>query len=109
MREASVGEMRHRLALEAPLDTPDGGGGATRTWSLVAEVWGAIRPASGGESVEADGVSGRVSHEVWIRHRPGVAPDMRFRMGARVFEIRSAIDMNERRRMLRCLVEERVR
>lgn len=103
-----IGEMRHRLALQAPLAEADGGGGATRTWSLVAEVWAAIRPLSGGETVEADAVHGRVSHEIWIRHRAGVVPEMRFVLGARVFEIRAVIDAGERRRVLRCLVEERV-
>lgn len=103
-----VGEMRHRLALQAPLADADGGGGVTRTWSLVAEVWAAIRPLSGGESVAADGLHGRVSHEVWIRHRAGVVPEMRFVLGARIFEIRAVVDAGERRRFLRCLVEERV-
>ena len=104
----SIGEMRHRLGLEAPLAEADGGGGATRTWALVAEVWGAIRPVSGSEGVEADGLRGRVSHEIWIRHRAGIVPEMRFVLGARVFEIRALIDTGERHRFLRCLAEERV-
>jgi SPP1 family predicted phage head-tail adaptor len=104
----SIGDLRHRLVLEAPLATPDGGGGVTRTWALVAELWGAIRPHAGDETIEADGVTGRVSHEIWIRHRAGVMPEMRFALGARVFEIRAAIDSGERHRFLRCLVEERV-
>lgn len=106
---ASIGEMRHRLALQAPVATADGGGGATRVWSLVAEVWGALKPVSGGESFEADGLGGRVSHEMWIRHRTGVVPEMRFALGTRIFEIRAVIDAGERHRFLRCLVEERVR
>lgn len=104
----TIGELRHRLALQAPLASDDGGGGVERTWALVAEVWAAIRPASGSERVEADGVHGHVSHEIWIRHRSGVVPEMRFVLGARVFEIRTAIDSGERHRFLRCLVEERV-
>jgi SPP1 family predicted phage head-tail adaptor len=100
--------MRHRLQLEAALETADGGGGVTRTWALAAEVWAALKPLAGDERVEADGVHGRVSHEVWIRYRAGVLADMRFRLGARVFEIRSVIDTGERHRFLRCMVEERV-
>jgi len=53
-------------------------------------------------------VRGRVSHEIWIRYRTGVLPDMRFALGTRVFEIRAAIDSGERHRFLRCLVEERI-
>lgn len=103
-----IAEMRSRLALEAPLETGDGGGGLARTWSLVAEVWGALKPVSGTESFVADGVHGRVSHEVWIRFRSGVTPDMRFVLGARIFEIRAVIDSGARHRFLRCLAEERV-
>jgi len=103
----SIGELRHRLGLQAPLAEDDGGGGVTRTWALVAEVWGAVRPLSGGESVAADGLHGSVSHEIWIRYRPGVVPEMRFALGARLFDIRSVIDSGERRRFLRCLAEER--
>lgn len=109
MNVVSIGDLRERLALEAPLDTPDGGGGVTRGWALLAEVWGAIRPSTGSERAEADGVCGYVSHEIWIRHRTDVTPDMRLRLATRVFEIRAVMDVNERRRHLRCLVEERVK
>jgi SPP1 family predicted phage head-tail adaptor len=103
-----IGELSHRLNLEAPSRTPDGGGGAAVTWALVAEIWAAIRPVSGGEGVAADGVSGRLTHEIWIRHRDGVLPEMRFVEGSRVFDIRAVVDQVERRRFLKCLVEERV-
>ncbi len=108
MSTISIGELRQRFALQAPLESPDEGGGVARAWSLVAEVWGALKPVSGGEGFEADGVHGRLSHEIWIRHRAGVVPAMRFVLGARVFELRAAIDVGERHRFLRCLVEERV-
>jgi SPP1 family predicted phage head-tail adaptor len=107
MTVISIGELSHRFALMAPVRTADGGGGATVTWSLIAELWGALRPVSGGEHVEADGVKDRIAHEIWIRHRAGVTSDMRFVLGARVFEIRAVVDVGERRRFLRCLVEER--
>ncbi len=58
----TIGDMRHRLQLEAPLDEADGGGGVMRTWALIAEVWAALKPLSGDEKTEADGVSGRISH-----------------------------------------------
>ena len=109
MTRVRIGEMRHRFGLEAPVDTDDGGGGATRVWSLVAEVWGAIVPASGAEYATDHGVHGRVSHEIWVRHKLGLGPHMRFKMGTRIFEIRAVIDAGERQRFMRCLVEERVR
>lgn len=108
MTAITIGKLRHRLRIEAPTRTPDGGGGAAITWSLVAEAWAAFRPATGSESEQHDGLKARVSHEVWIRHRDDVRPDMRFVMGTRVFEILAVIEVDGNARWLRCLTEERL-
>ena len=42
-----------------------------------------------------------------LRYRAWVAPAMRFRKGTRIFHIVSAIDVEERKRWLTCLCEER--
>lgn len=102
-----IGAMRHRLSLEAASRTGDGGGGAAETWEPIADVWAAIDPISGDEATGSESVRGRVSHAIHIRHRAGIAPSMRFRSGARVFEILAVIDIGERRRRLRCLCRER--
>lgn len=107
MSGITIGKLRHRLRLEAPARTADGGGGADVSWSLVAEVWAAFRPYTGSEREEHDGLKARVSHEVWIRRRDGVRSDMRFVMGARVFDVLAVLDIEERGRWLRCLTEER--
>lgn len=108
MTAVVIGEMHHRLALEAALRTPDGAGGASETWSLVAEIWGALRPIGGNEGMEADGLKGRATHEIWIRWREGLLPEMRFRLGTRAFDIKNIAESEGRRRYLRCLVEERL-
>ncbi len=101
-----IGDLRHRLLLEEPLRAPDGAGGAIESHALVAELWGHVRPVSGAERLTADRIAGRITHEIWLRHRVGVAPAMRLRLGARVFDIRAVLDIEERRRWLKCLVEE---
>ncbi|HWV83775.1 MAG TPA: phage head closure protein [Hyphomicrobiaceae bacterium] len=106
MRPA-IGRLRHRLTLETASRTPDGGGGAVETWTAVAQVWGRIVPTGGTEIADADGIGGRLSHEITIRHRAGVTPAMRFISGSRRFEIIAAIDIDERRRWLKCLCMER--
>lgn len=107
MSEATpIGELRTRLTLEAPSRVGDGGGGAQVTWELVADVWAALRPTAGTETYEFDRVAGKVSHEVVIRFRSDVIPQMRFRAGTRVFDIRAAFDPDQRRRWLKCLAEE---
>lgn len=107
MIEIRIGELRHRLVLEEVARVDDGAGGADETWSTVEELWAGIRPISGQEREVSDQLAGRVTHEIWVRYRAGVKPEMRFRAGGRVFEIRAVIDTSERRRFLKCLVEER--
>lgn len=106
MRGVSIGSLRHRVVLEAPVRVGDGGGGAHLTWSLVAELWASVSPAAGSEGVVAEGPAGRISHEIVLRFRDDVSPKMRIRLGSRVFEIVAALDIDERHRMLRCLCRE---
>jgi SPP1 family predicted phage head-tail adaptor len=107
MRRPTIGRLRHRLTLEVANRTPDGGGGASETWTTVAEVWAEITPSNGTEAVDADALTGRVSHEIVFRCRPDVAPVMRLRSATRLFEIATVIDVDERRRWLKCLCVER--
>lgn len=101
-----TGALRHRIALQSADRTGDGGGGAVETWTDVADVWARIAPTSGNERVLAEAITGQVTHEITIRFRSGVRPAMRFRFGARLFEIAGVLDIEERRRMLRCLCRE---
>ncbi len=106
----SIGALRDRLTLLSPSRTADGGGGAVVSWETVAELWAHVRPISGDERLRHDAVSGRVTHEVWIRHRPGVVPAMRFTDGARTLDIIAVLDAGSssgRRDRLQCLCEER--
>ena len=104
-RPPTIGAMRERLDLEQPIRTHDGGGGASVTWDVLATVWAAVRTLTGDERLRHDQVSGRLTHEVWIRHRAGVLPAMRFRDAARIYEIVAVIGTPDRRH-LQCLCEE---
>ena len=106
MSALPVGALRHRISLEQPARLADGGGGAVVTWTPVAELWASIKPTSGREALVADQVAGRVSHEIHVRYRADIVPAMRFALGTRTFEIIAAIDVEERRRQLRCLCRE---
>ena len=106
MRHA-IGRLRHSLTLESASRAPDGGGGAVESWTAVAQLWGRVEPTGGTEIADADGLGSRLSHEITIRYRAGVTPAMRFISGSRRFEIMAVIDIDERRRWLRCLCVER--
>jgi SPP1 family predicted phage head-tail adaptor len=102
----AIGSLRHRLTLQQPVAAPDGAGGATVTWTPVAAMWAALRPLSADEAAVADGIKGRVTHEIVLRHRPGITGAMRFVSGTRVFAVRSVVDPDETGAWLRCLAEE---
>jgi SPP1 family predicted phage head-tail adaptor len=108
MMEPKIGELRDQLALEQPIRSAETGGGAIITWSVVSQVWAKVVPTTGGEKVVADGVRERITHEVLIRYRPGVNATMRLSGEGRTFEIKAAFDIEERKRWLRLLCEERL-
>lgn len=107
MRRASAGALRHRVVLQQPVRVDDGGGGAMQTWETVAELWAAVSPVGGEERLTADALTGRVTHEVWIRYRPGVTPAMRFQHAGRILEIRAVLEAGNLRHRLQRLCLER--
>jgi SPP1 family predicted phage head-tail adaptor len=102
-----TGDLRHRLTLEELTREADEGGGFSETWVEVATLAASLEPLGGAERFESDRLTGSITHEIVLRYRPGVVPAMRFRQAARVFHILSVIDVEERRRWLKCLCEER--
>ena len=108
MTRVAIGALRQPLTLEAPVRTEGEGGAATVAWSPVAQLWAAIAPLTGREIVSADALAGRVTHEVRLRFRGDVRPEMRFTTGSRRFDIRAVLDDGERHRWLVCLCEERM-
>jgi SPP1 family predicted phage head-tail adaptor len=96
--ELSPSDLRHRLTLEELSRVTDDGGGFTESWVEVATIFADLRPIRGSERVEADRLTGNVTHDVVLRYRPGVVPAMRFREDTRIFQIVAVIDVEKRRR-----------
>ena len=103
---SAPGRMRQRLTLESATVTPDGAGGGTLSWSQVATLWGEVTPLKAEERTIGEGFVDVVSHRVVVRHRSGVAAGDRFRLGARVLDIRGVSDPEEDGRYLVCLCHE---
>ena len=102
------GSMRQRLQLQTPAAIPDGMGGQTNAWTVVATVWGMVGPISGREQLQADQVTALLTHEIDIRYRPGVVPKMRIVRvaGGQVYEIHSIVNLEMRNRQLTLLCSE---
>jgi SPP1 family predicted phage head-tail adaptor len=103
---APIGELRHRVTLEAPVDAPDGAGGFTRSFTPIANLWARIAPSGAREDFVEQRAEQAVSYVVTIRWRGDVTKDMRFVHRGRRLRIQSAFDPDERRRFLVCQCEE---
>ncbi len=101
------GTLRRRLALQAPVETPDGAGGVARGYETVATLWAEVTPASARESVEAGKLGQTITHRIALRFSADITPQHRLRDGARIFRIVSLRDRAGRKRFLDISAEER--
>lgn len=101
-----IGELRHRLTLEMPVNTADDIGGFRQTWLSVAEVWAAIDTRSANEQFEAQRRESSFTHRITIRWRPDVNGAMRLSGDGKAYRILAVHDADHRRRYLTCLCEE---
>jgi SPP1 family predicted phage head-tail adaptor len=74
----------------------DGFGQEVLTWTTAVTAWAMIQPALGSEQVVGAADVASVTHSVFIRYRPNIVARMRLLYGARIFEIVSVIDVDER-------------
>lgn len=102
-----IGAMRHRLRLEAPVDTTNAQGDVTRSWVLQAWVWAAIRPMDVAAGSIGEVATALSTYRVDIRWRAGIAAGQRLIHRGRVLEIRTVSDPDERRARLVLIVEQR--
>lgn len=103
-----AGQLRHRIELQEETKAPDGSGGWIDTWATYATVWAKIIPLSGSEGIFGMQLQDTITHDIMIRYRPGVAPVHRVKYGERVFNIRQAINIEERSRWIDIRAEEGV-
>jgi len=86
------GAFNRRLAIEAPVETPDGAGGVTRSYETVARAFAEIAPAST-RDINLASIHGQVvTHRVFMRAEHELSLRHRLRFGARVLRIVSLRD-----------------
>jgi SPP1 family predicted phage head-tail adaptor len=83
----AAGRMNRRLVLEAPVDTPDGAGGAVRSYRTVVTVWASVEPETARGGLVADAQGATATHRITIRMRDDVTTRHRFRDGGRIYRI----------------------
>ncbi len=104
-----IGRLRTRLDLLTPEQVPDGAGGMRRSYTMKATVWASIRPVRAGPDTTQDREGGSLTHRITVRRREDVDATVRFRKGARLFQVIAVHDPDERGRLLECLCREATR
>jgi SPP1 family predicted phage head-tail adaptor len=102
----TIGSLRQRVTLEAPVDTQDEVGGFSRSYAPIALLWADIETLGAREQFDEQRLEQSRTCAVTIRWRADVASQMRFDYRRRKLLIRGVEDKDERRRFLRCLCED---
>jgi head-tail adaptor len=99
------------VTLEAPTETPDGGGGRLKGWRRIGSMWADLRPVSAREREVGGSRLASVSHHMTLRAAPRGAedrpkPGQRFTDGSRSLLIRAVAEADLRGQRLTCWVDE---
>ena len=96
-----AGELRHRLTLQAPVETRSANGDFVPSWQTVATVWAGIKSIRGQEFWAGAQVYAEASHEIRLRYRTDVRPHWRLawdeRTGTRYLDILGVLDPDGKR------------
>jgi SPP1 family predicted phage head-tail adaptor len=98
--------LNRRVALEAQVLTPDGGGGYSANWDTVATMWAAIEPVSGADVFGPDASEARVRYRITIRRRSDVFAGMRVNDGGRLFAVKAVLDEGPQLQFFTLLTEK---
>lgn len=108
---ARAGNLNKRVVFQRKVVTPDGGGGHSKEWAILVEVWGGFAPERGSERLEAGRLEGSLFGVLRVRSSPTtrtVTVDDRAIVDGVAHQIRSISNPDQRNRMLDILVERGV-
>jgi SPP1 family predicted phage head-tail adaptor len=101
-----IGNLNQRANILAPTQTPDGGGGYSESWNVIATVWCKVEPQSGDDVFGPDATESRVRHRVTIRRLAAVAAGQRLAIGPRLLRIHDVLDEGPQAPLMTLLCEE---
>lgn len=111
MNPISAGMLTRRIKIQRPSTIKDSVGAPCRSWLDVTTVWADIQPLSGKEAVIANRISAELSHQIIVRYQslfdnPQQVALMRVLYKARIFNIHSALNEDEKRTQIILLASE---
>lgn len=91
------GQLRTRLVLQQPVETPDDQGGVTRIWSSYGNAWAKVVPLTARPDVEADANGATQSYRITMRANFSLTLQHRLVEGAKIYRIVAIRDSDDRR------------
>lgn len=111
MNPIRSGQLTRRIRIQRRSTVQDSFGGPALTWIDVASLWAGIEPLTGRELESAQRMASEVSHQITVRYQP-IFADTREVAGyrilyrARIFNIHTAINDEERNAVITLLASE---
>jgi len=100
-------ECRHRVTIHANTPVSDGQGGFAEAWSTLGPVWAAVNPIFAIQQHQYKSTGVDATHLIKIRGAVAIAEKNRIVWGARVFEVLTVEDLQERGIIKVCTCKER--
>jgi SPP1 family predicted phage head-tail adaptor len=100
------GVLNRKILIQQPINTPDGAGGQTTTWTTIFTVFAAIAPSHGSEAYFAMQLYPHAQYMITIRWRYGVLPGYRVVANTHTMRIRSMTDPMMAHVFIQMLCEE---
>ena len=101
------GQLKARLVVQQPIETPDDQGGVVRNWTTFATVWAQVTPLAARRDVEADADGVTQTYRIVLRSHLSLTLQHRFSDGARIYRI-VAIREREDRRLIEIDADVRI-
>lgn len=104
-----AGQLRHRISLVPVTTSTNAASGAitvTDSTGTALTRWASVEPLEGRQLEVARAVIGEVTHQVTVRHVDGIDSSYKIYFGSRRFEVKSAINPDERGIMWRLMCTE---
>ena len=91
------GQLKTRLVVQQPIETPDDQGGVVRSWTTFATVWAQVTPLAARRDVEADADGVTQTYRIVLRSHLSLTLQHRFSDGARIYRIVAIREREDRR------------
>ena len=103
-----TGRYRTRLHIEEAAETRTSDGGITSGWASIGTTWAWVRGLRGRELFSAQQINPQTTHKITMHHRSGMNSGLRLldKTGARVFNIESVVNLDERNREIEMICTE---